>query len=222
MGKKKNRRPDKSQPRVDAPLRIIGGKYGGRKLVYSGDQRTRPMKMRVREAIFNLVGPSIKGMYALDLFAGTGALGLEAISRGAIGATFVERHFPTVDGIRKTAADIGMTEPTEAIAADTFIWARKHLATSVPTDAPWVVFCSPPYDFFVERQDDMLQLITLSLEAAPANSRIVVESDKRFDTDLLPEYAGWDVRTYPPAVVSISKKHLNHPGGSDHAIPESG
>ena len=205
MAKKTNRRSDKSQLRVDAPLRIIGGKYGGRKLVYSGDQRTRPMKQRVREAIFNLVGPSIKGKYALDLFAGTGALGLEAISRGAIGATFVERHFPTAGGIRESAAAIGLAEPTEVIAADTFIWARKHLVDSVPTDAPWVVFCSPPYDFFVERQDDMLQLITRSLDAAPADSRMVVESDNRFDTSLLPGTLEWDIRPYRPAVVAMAK-----------------
>ena len=205
MSKKRNRRPGKPQPSVDAPLRIIGGKYGGRKLVYSGDQRTRPMKQRVREAIFNLVGPAIKGKYAVDLFAGTGALGLEAISRGAVGATFIECHFPTVDGIRETAKAIGITEPTEVIAADTFIWARKHLADAVPTDAPWVVFCSPPYDFFVDRTDDMLQLITRALDAAPADSRIVVESDKRFDESVLTDSLNWDVRTYPPAAVAITK-----------------
>src|SRR5262245_7614130 len=64
-------------------LRIIGGTLRHRKLLYSGDQRTRPMKDRVREAVFNLVGPDVVGQHAIDLFAGTGALGFEAISRGA-------------------------------------------------------------------------------------------------------------------------------------------
>src|SRR6185369_13778531 len=76
-------------------LRIIGGKLRGRKLQYSGDLRTRPMKDRVREAVFNLLGPGVKGSHAIDLFAGTGALGLEAISRGAAQATLIERHLPT-------------------------------------------------------------------------------------------------------------------------------
>src|SRR5437868_14777408 len=76
-------------------LRIIGGSRRGRKLQYSGDVRTRPMKDRVREAVFNLLGPQIAGSHAIDLFAGTGALGLEAISRGASKATFIERHLPT-------------------------------------------------------------------------------------------------------------------------------
>ena len=61
-----------------AGLRIIGGRLRGRKLHYSGDLRTRPMKDRLREAIFNLIGPAIRGKHAVDLFAGTGALALEA------------------------------------------------------------------------------------------------------------------------------------------------
>ena len=76
-------------------LRIIGRRLGGRQIQYSGDQRTRPMKNRVREAMFNLVGPWVKGTYTIDLFAGTGAVGLESVSRGSVGATLVEKHFPT-------------------------------------------------------------------------------------------------------------------------------
>lgn len=164
------------------------------------------MKQRVREAIFNLVGPAIKDKYALDLYAGTGALGLEAISRGAVGATFVERHYPTTDGIRETVSTIGITEPCDIIAADSFIWTRKQLIdVGLPTEAPWVVFCSPPYDFFVDRTADMLEQIRRVLEVAPAESRVVVESDKRFDTGLLPDRLEWDVRTYAPAVVAMAK-----------------
>src|SRR5688572_16458652 len=85
-------------------LRIIGGSMRGRKLKYSGEARTRPMKDRVREAVFNLLGTTVEGCYVIDLFAGTGALGLEAISRGATGATFIERHFPTAKVIEENAA----------------------------------------------------------------------------------------------------------------------
>src|SRR6478736_322408 len=84
---------DPAEPVVG--LRIVGGTLRGRKLQYSGDVRTRPMKDRVREAVFNLLGPQVAGSHAIDLFAGTGALGIEAISRGATKATFIERHLPT-------------------------------------------------------------------------------------------------------------------------------
>ncbi len=66
-------------PQPVAGLRIIGGQFRGRRLRYGGDPRTRPMKDRLREAVFNLIGPMVRGTHALDLFAGTGALGLEAL-----------------------------------------------------------------------------------------------------------------------------------------------
>ena len=96
MKRAKSRQSHESPPgRETVGLRIVGGKLRGRPLAYSGDQRTRPMKDRVREAVFNLLGPAVVGSHAIDLFAGTGALGLEAISRGAVRATFLERHLPT-------------------------------------------------------------------------------------------------------------------------------
>src|SRR5687767_11185885 len=87
-------------------LRIIGGRFRGRLLAYSGDERTRPMKDRVREAVFNLVGPDVKEKLAIDLFAGTGALGLEALSRGAAEAVLLERHFPTAAVIGQNAVTL--------------------------------------------------------------------------------------------------------------------
>ncbi len=88
-------------------LRIIGGEFRHRHLHYSGDLRTRPMKDRLREAIFNLIGPEIRGKHAIDLFAGTGALGLEAISRGAARATLIEQHHPTAESDSREHRGIG-------------------------------------------------------------------------------------------------------------------
>ena len=73
-------------------LRIIGGTFRGRKLEYAGDMRVRPMKDRVRESVFNLVGTDVKGKFVLDLFGGTGAVCLEAISRGAVGGQIARRQ----------------------------------------------------------------------------------------------------------------------------------
>ncbi|MCE5266528.1 MAG: RsmD family RNA methyltransferase [Planctomycetaceae bacterium] len=184
-------------------LRIIGGKYRGRRLRYSGDVRTRPMKDRLREAVFNLVGPSIAGKHAVDLFAGTGALGLEAVSRGAARATLIEQHHPTAAIIRQNAADLGIDGQTEVAVGNTFIWFRR-LPDMGPS--PWAVFCSPPYDFYVERTAEMLELVNGLIAAAPAGSVFVVESDQRFDFGLLPNPSAWDVRSYPPAVVGIFRK----------------
>ncbi len=176
----------------------------GRKLRYSGDLRTRPMKDRVREALFNLVGPDVKGQHALDLFAGTGALGIEALSRGAARVTFFEQHFPTADIIRENIVALGVEDQCEVIPANTFIQFRPHAgAFRAPDDMPWLVFCSPPYEFYVSRLDEMLTLLNTILDAGPAGSVMVVEADERFDFGRLPRVEEWDVRAYPPAHVGI-------------------
>ena len=191
------------KPADPKTLRIIGGQFGGRKLAYHGDPLTRPMKERVREAIFNLVGPEIKDMHAIDLFAGTGALGLEAMSRGAASATFVERHFPTADIVQQNIDQLGVESQCEVFAANTFIWIRS--AAPLPP-LRWLVLCSPPYDFYVERCDEMLTLIRHFMDHSPVGSCLVVESDPRFDTELLPEPSSWDLREYRPAMVSLYRK----------------
>src|SRR5215468_6014297 len=117
MAKRKNRN-GAAAGGIDEPvvgLRIIGGSLRGRKLQYSGDVRTRPMKDRVREAVFNLLGPQVAGNHAIDLFAGTGALGLEAISRGAAKSTFIERHLPTSNLIKRNAAALGVAEQINVV-----------------------------------------------------------------------------------------------------------
>ena len=187
-------------------LRIIGGSMRGRPLTYHGDPRTRPMKDRVREAVFNLLGESVKGCHAIDLFAGTGALALEAISRGAIRATCVERHFPSARLIERNARELEVADRVDTVAGDTFIWALRHggLAERATDATPWCVFCSPPYALFVDRRDDMLQLIEAVMQAAPPRSQLVVESDDQFDVETACPGVTWDVRRYAPAIVAIA------------------
>jgi 16S rRNA (guanine966-N2)-methyltransferase len=193
--------------RAAVGLRIIGGEFRGRRLQYSGDLRTRPMKDRLREAIFNLIGPAIRGKHAIDLFAGTGALALEALSRGAERATLLEQHNPTAKLIRQNIAELGLDRRAEVIVGNTFIWWQRQ---SKSPDAawegaglPWAVFCSPPYDFYVERTAEMLDLISGLIAAAPAESLLVVEADARFDMQQLPDPQAWDIRSYSPAVVGL-------------------
>ncbi|MBN2023392.1 MAG: RsmD family RNA methyltransferase [Pirellulales bacterium] len=198
------RRPASPLPAARAEpteLRIVGGALRGRKLRYGGERRVRPMKDRVREAVFNLLGPSVRGKQAIDLFGGTGALGLEAISRGASRALFIEQHLPTAMILRENVATLGVESVCEVIRGDTFVWGERGPAP--PPAPPWLVFASPPYDFYVSRADDMLRLVGRLVERAPAGSLFAVESDERFDIGLLPLAERWDVRRYPPAVVGI-------------------
>lgn len=213
----KRARPEAPDDAPDvAGIRVIGGKNRGRKLAYSGDQRTRPMKDRVREALFNLLGKGVEGTIAIDLFAGTGALGIEALSRGAAWGIFLEKHFPTVELIEANLKAVGLEGRGQAIGGDTFLqlqmMRRDGRTFAAPADAAkllvpveepvrWIVFCSPPYEFFISREAEMLRLINDVIALAPSGSAIVVESDERFDPTKLPEPELWDVRPYHPAVV---------------------
>jgi 16S rRNA (guanine966-N2)-methyltransferase len=133
---------------------------------------------------------------------------LEALSRGAVRATFVERHFPTADLVRQNAQELGCPDEVEVVAADTFAWAA---ALPDLGQAPWLVFSSPPYDFYVERRAEVLKLLASLVERAPVGSIFVVEADERFDFALLPRKGEWDIRAYPPAVIGIL----------DMALPEA-
>jgi 16S rRNA (guanine966-N2)-methyltransferase len=161
------------------------------------------MKDRVREALFNLLGTGVEGKLAIDLFAGTGALALEAISRGASRAIFLERHRPTAQKILRNCITLGIEAVVEVVSTDTFFWVKRlpDLGT-----VPWLVFCSPPYDFYSSRKDDILQLLNALIETSPAGSLFAVESDNCFDFHELPEADRWDIRSYPPAIVGIWEK----------------
>ena len=204
--KKQARRPDQA---AQGGVRIIGGTLRGRSLHYSGELHTRPMKDRLREAIFNLIGPRVKGMQAIDLFSGTGALGIEAISRGACRAVLVERHYPTVSLIQQSLRELQLEDQARAIASDTFFWVEKNLETDplLTATAPWLVFCSPPYDLYLSHPDKMESMLQRIGELAPEQSILVVESDDRYDSQQLPWPGSWDLRSYPPAVVAMWVKH---------------
>ncbi|MEX0613782.1 MAG: RsmD family RNA methyltransferase, partial [Pirellulales bacterium] len=109
-------------------VRIIGGEFRGRRLRYHGDPGVRPMKHRTREAIFNLVSTECTGRHAIDLFAGTGALGLEALSRGAASATLIEKHVPTARVVAENISTLGVEDRATLLVTSAFLWAKRDLA----------------------------------------------------------------------------------------------
>ncbi len=181
-------------------LRIIGGTFGGRRLQYHGDRTVRPMKDRVREALFNLLGPEVKGTHAVDLFAGTGALGLEALSRGASYATFVDRHWPSVRILKDNVALLGLEQRCEIAVADTFYW-WDHQRTF--EQQPVLLFCAPPYALFNTQGSELLRVVAQTQDSAPEGSLIAVESDTSFALTSLPDFPNWRIRAYPPAQIAV-------------------
>lgn len=120
--------------------RIIAGRFGGRRLVAPRGRGTRPTADRVREAWMSILGPALPGAVVLDLFAGTGALGLEALSRGAARVDFVERDAGALDVLRRNVADLGVDADCRIIRAD----ALRYVA-GLPPGAYDVALADPPY-----------------------------------------------------------------------------
>ena len=121
-------------------LRIIGGQWRGRKLSFSPEQGLRPTTDRVRETLFNWLAPDIRGARCLDLFAGSGALGLEALSRGAAHCDFVDTSARVVSQLQQHIASLGAGDRSACHRQS----ALQFLATR-PAE-PWdVVFVDPPF-----------------------------------------------------------------------------
>jgi 16S rRNA (guanine966-N2)-methyltransferase len=148
-------------------VRVVAGEFKGRRLHAPRGSRTRPTADRVREALFSMLG-DVSGARVLDLYAGSGALGIEALSRGAESALFVERDQAALAALRRNL---------EAVGARADVRRQDVLRFLARPEGTFdLVFCDPPYD--------VAPAIAGALtDALPAllgdNGRIVTESDKR-------------------------------------------
>ncbi|HKA86659.1 MAG TPA: 16S rRNA (guanine(966)-N(2))-methyltransferase RsmD [Haliangiales bacterium] len=145
-------------------MRIIGGSLGGRRLRAPRGLATRPTGDRVREAIFNILGPPPDGARILDLFAGAGGLGLEALSRGAAEATFVDASAPACRAIDANARELGLAGRVRVIRGDV-----HRVLARLDERFDWV-FLDPPY-----AGDDLAR----ALGALPPASVVIAEHDRR-------------------------------------------
>ena len=124
-------------------MRVVAGVFGGRTLVAPRGRSTRPTSDRVREALFSILGPAVDGARVLDLFAGSGALGLEALSRGAERVVFVESDW---DACRTINANLDKLELNAIVLCQDVL-----RAVGSERSAYDLVLCDPPYDY--ERRD---------------------------------------------------------------------
>jgi 16S rRNA (guanine966-N2)-methyltransferase len=171
-------------------MRVIGGRSRGRRLAAKLPATVRPTSDRVRESIFDILGSQggVDGLSVVDLFCGSGALGLEALSRGAASATFVDRDPDALAAVKANLSAVGLdAEPATLVRAALPGW----LAGAPPFD---LALCDPPYDY-----DDWSELLGV-LRA----DRAVLESSSEI---ALPE--GWMVtraRRYGSTLVTVAQR----------------
>jgi 16S rRNA (guanine966-N2)-methyltransferase len=174
-------------------MRVVAGLYGGRRLVAPPGSATRPTSDRVREALFSVLGADVRGARVLDLYAGSGALGIEALSRGAASAVFVDHSAKAVAAIRTNLDALGIDAPVHRMQARAAL--RPPPGGAAAYD---LVFLDPPY----RRAAGLGQELSDALPAVLApGARVISESDRRDPLELALPLA--DERRYGDTIIRI-------------------
>lgn len=171
-------------------MRVVAGVAGGRRLQAPAGRQVRPTSERVREALFNALGSmdAIAGATVLDLFAGTGALGIEALSRGAAAATFVDADPRAVAAIKANLQATGMAERARVVQADVVRFLTERPPANVD-----IAFADPPYAF--DGWARLLAVVPARLVAIEARSHI----------DLPPAWHPLRSKRYGDTVVTLAR-----------------
>ena len=162
-------------------LRIIGGKWKGHRLKVPSAKSTRPTPDSVRETLFNWLGSDVVGARVVDLFAGTGSLGFESLSRGASHATFVERNKRSVSMLRQSCQQFDLdANEASVVSANTIGWLKSN---TIKWD---IAFVDPPFD----RIELYGKALTELLEHLSSEAIVYLEFSKRSTIDHL-NYDTW-------------------------------
>ncbi|MGI8713624.1 MAG: 16S rRNA (guanine(966)-N(2))-methyltransferase RsmD [Solirubrobacteraceae bacterium] len=173
-------------------MRVIAGLYRGRTLVAPRGSATRPTSDRVREAVFSILG-DVGGLRVLDLFAGSGALGIEALSRGAGEATLVDSAGPAVEAIQRNLNALGIEAEVVRAPAGRFIERARRADRQYD-----LVFLDPPYRHGRHLGRDLTEALEPVLATG---ARVLSESDRRHPLQL--ELDLTDERRYGDTLIRI-------------------
>ena len=183
-------------------LRIVAGALRGRKLTAFVHEGLRPTPQMVREAFFSILGNAIPDRTFFDVFAGTGVVGLEALSRGASAARFVEKDAKQAADVQKQAERFGVAAKVQVLKADAYRWGERWIAPADPVN----VFLSPPFPDLSEKADEFLALVGHLWAKVANDSVLTIQAEVGFPIERLPEPDKWDVREYSRNLLLIRVK----------------
>lgn len=154
-------------------MRIIAGKYRGRKLLPPEGDLTRPITDRVKQSLFDILQPRIERSRVYDCFAGTGSMGLECLSRDATAVTFFEADRSALSRLQRNIEAIDENDRATIVRGDLFQWFDRHSALSDEARID-LVFLDPPYRFLTERPQDLNHLALRMAERHLAKEGLVI------------------------------------------------
>ena len=177
-------------------MRIIAGEFRGRKLLPPEDDVTRPITDRVKQSLFDILSPLLPGARVYDVFAGTGSMGLECLSRGAAHATFFEADRSALQRLKKNIDTLGVRPSSRVIPGDLFRWFRDERNVPDSSSRAGVIFLDPPYRFLTERPDNLRSLAQqMAKHHLTPDGSLVFRHDAT-DSLELPALRRYDHRTY--------------------------
>jgi len=200
-------------------IRIIAGTLRGRRLTVVVNDELRPTPQRVRESFFSILGNAIPGRPFIDVFAGTGVVGIEAISRGATLATFLEKDPKSAADILKYLREFEVFDKGLVLRTDVYRWAERWIP---PLDRPVNLFLSPPFKDFDDRMPEFIKLVELLWDKLPDESVMTIQGENEFPIDRIPEIEAYDYRKYGRNLLLIRVKGEANgtQGQSDGGDPE--
>jgi 16S rRNA (guanine966-N2)-methyltransferase len=175
-----------------AQLRIVSGSLRGRKVIFTVQPNLRPTPDMVRQALFSILGNAVPDRPFFDVFAGTGVIGMEAISRGASRVTFVERDFRVAVEIEHHLKEFRVADRAVIARADVYRWGERWEAPAEAVN----VFFSPPFADYQRRPADFLALVGQVRQKVALGSVLVVQSERGAIEDAETTFADWEVRRY--------------------------
>jgi 16S rRNA (guanine966-N2)-methyltransferase len=188
-------------------MRIIAGEFRGRKLLGPDTRLTRPITDRAKQSIFDALAPDLPDAVVYDLFAGTGSLGLESLSRGCKHATFFESDPSALALLRKNIVGLGLSDRAVIVRVNLFHW---FVAAGKPTRPADMVFLDPPYRFLTERAAELQNLAEkiVSEHLSPAGQ--IIFRHERGDELELPMLRCTKVRDYGSMRVEFLAKEIRN------------
>ncbi len=188
-------------------IRIVAGTLRGRKVACTVTPELRPTPQMVREAYFSILGNAIPDREFIDIFAGTGVVGMEALSRGAKSANLIERDPQFAKGIETHLRAFELTRRARLYRTDAYRWIAAWKAPAEPVN----VFLSPPFADLAQKTEDLLNAARTLQSKVAEDSVIVIQTETGSPFDKAEGLRDWEVRNYGRNELLIWQREIGQP-----------